>query len=72
MVQVDWTHGVEGFWSYAKERLIKFHGISRDKFPLYLKEMEFWYNNRNQSLFHPVAQNLFHLVPDFYNHLKES
>jgi transposase len=42
---------VEGFWSFAKERLIKFHGISRHKFILYLKEMEWRYNNRNEDLF---------------------
>lgn len=39
-----YINGVEGFWSYAKERIIKFHGVSKKKFPLYLKEMEFRYN----------------------------
>lgn len=53
-----YINGVEGFWSYAKERLIKFHGISKEKFPLYLKEMEFRYNNRGKSLFNLLAQNL--------------
>jgi len=37
-------NGLEGFWSFAKERLIKFHGVSPEKFPFYLKEMEFRYN----------------------------
>ncbi|MCR4336512.1 MAG: IS1595 family transposase [Candidatus Omnitrophica bacterium] len=46
-----YINGVEGFWSYAKERIIKFHGISKEWFPFYLKEMEFRYNHRNQSLF---------------------
>jgi transposase len=32
---------LEGFWAFAKERLIKFHGVSKAHFPLYLKEMEF-------------------------------
>jgi len=41
-----YINGLEGFWSYAKERLIKHHGVSKEKFPLYLKEMEFRYNNR--------------------------
>ena len=45
-----YINGLEGFWSYAKERLIKFHGISKENFPLYLKEMEFRYNNRCQIL----------------------
>ncbi len=59
-----YINGVEGFWSYAKERLIKFHGISKEKFPLYLKEMEFRYNNRDKSLFDLMAQNLCNLVPE--------
>ena len=58
-----YINGVEGFWSYAKERLIKFHGISKEKFPLYLKEMEFRYNNRNKSLFYIISQNLCNFVP---------
>ena len=41
-----YVNGLEGFWSFAKERLIKFHGVSPEKFPLYLKEMEFRYNHR--------------------------
>ncbi len=59
-----YINGVEGFWSYAKERLIKFHGISKEKFPLYLKEMEFRYNNRGESMFNLLAQNLCNLVPE--------
>jgi transposase len=59
-----YINGVEGFWSYAKERLIKFHGISKEKFPLYLKEMEFRYNNRDKGLFNLLAQNLCNLVPE--------
>jgi transposase len=34
------------FWSYAKERLLKFHGVSREYFVYYLKELEFRYNFR--------------------------
>ena len=59
-----YINGLEGFWSYAKERLIKHHGVSKEKFPLYLKEMEFRYNNRNDSTFHSVAQFLVNFVPD--------
>jgi transposase len=59
-----YINGVEGFWSYAKERLIKFHGISKEKFPLYLKEMEFRYNNRDKNIFNLMAQNLCNFVPD--------
>jgi transposase len=41
----------EGSRSSAKERLIKHHGISKNKFLLYIKEMEWRYNNRDQNLF---------------------
>lgn len=57
-----YINGLEGFWSYAKERLIKFHGVSKQKFALYLKEMEFRYNNRKNNLFDLLVQNLSKLV----------
>ena len=57
-----YINGVEGFWSYAKERLIKFHGISKEKFPLYIKEMEFRYNNRDKNIFNLLAKNLTNFV----------
>jgi transposase len=59
-----YINGVEGFWSYAKERLIKYHGVSKERFPLYLKEMEFRYNNRGKSLFNLLVSYLTNLVPD--------
>jgi len=59
-----YINGLEGFWSYAKERLIKHHGVSKEKFPLYLKEMEFRYNNRNTEIFNQLAKYLVNLVPD--------
>jgi len=59
-----YINGVEGFWSYAKERLIKFHGISKEKFPLYLKEMEFRYNNKDKIIFNILTQYICNLVPD--------
>jgi transposase len=59
-----YINGVEGFWSYAKERLVKHHGVSKERFPLYLKEMEFRYNNRGKSLFNLLVNFLTNLVPD--------
>jgi transposase len=41
-----YINGIEGFWSYAKERFLKFHGVSREYFVYYLKELEFRYNFR--------------------------
>jgi transposase len=59
-----YINGLEGFWSYAKERLIKHHGVSIQKFPLYLKEMQFRYNYRNQNIFEILTQNLCNFVSD--------
>jgi transposase len=42
-----YINGIEGFWSYAKERLLKFHGVSKDNFIYYLKELKFRYNFRD-------------------------
>jgi len=44
-------NGIEGFWSYAKERFRKYHGINQKNYPLYLKEMEFRFNHRTESVF---------------------
>jgi len=44
-------NGIESFWSYAKRRLMKFHGISRKTFYLHLKECEFRFNNRKKDLY---------------------
>jgi transposase len=55
-----YINGLEGFWSYAKERIMKFHGVSN---PLYLKEMEFRYNNRNKNIFTSLVENLCNIVP---------
>jgi transposase len=50
-----YINGLEGSWSYAKERLIKYHGVSKEKFPLYLKEMEYRCNNRHKNMFNLLA-----------------
>jgi transposase len=52
---VDKNHnhinGIEGFWSFAKERFHKYHGIDKQNYPFYVKEMEFRFNHRNESIF---------------------
>ena len=58
-----YINGLEGFWSWAKERLIKHHGVSKEHFSLYLKELEFRYNNRNNDLFDLIANFMCNLVP---------
>lgn len=49
-----YINGIEGFWSFAKERLMKHHGISPKKFLYYIKEMEWRYNNRDKDLFRMI------------------
>lgn len=44
-------NGIEGFWSYAKERFMKYHGINRNNYYWYLKEMEFRFNYRNEDIY---------------------
>jgi len=51
-----YINGIEGFWSYAKGRLLKFHGLSPETFKYYLKELEFRYNNRNENLFDKIVE----------------
>lgn len=50
-------NGIEGFWSFAKHGLYNYRGVSQSNFPLYLKEMEYRYNHRNDNL----LQLLIHL-----------
>ena len=51
-----YINGIEGFWSYAKGKLLKFHGLSPETFKYYLKELEFRYNNRNENLFDKIVE----------------
>jgi len=58
-----YINGLEGFWSYAKERIMKYHGVSPQRFPYYLKELEFRYNHRKADLFPLITKCLCNLVP---------
>jgi transposase len=51
-------NGIESFWSYAKRRLMKFHGIPKATFYLHLKECEFRFNYRNQNIYKLVLEML--------------
>lgn len=44
-------NGIESFWGYAKHRLVKFKGIMKDDFNLYLKECEFRFNMRGEDIY---------------------
>ena len=60
-------NGIEGFWGYAKERLLRYHGVSPANFLYYLKEIEFRFNHRtlNQQQF--VKHLLFVLIGNHSN-----
>jgi len=54
------THinGIEGFWGYAKSRLVRFRGMSPGTFNLHLKECEFRFNQRGQDLYPVILKIL--------------
>ena|SRR5271157_2169992 len=43
-------NGIENFWGFAKTKLRRYYGVSRSRFFLYLKEMEFRFNHRNENI----------------------
>ncbi|MCG8529531.1 MAG: IS1595 family transposase [Desulfovibrionales bacterium] len=53
------------FWDFASSRLKRFKGITPQRFPLYLKELEFRYNNRKSDMLSLLLTQLCDLVPDF-------
>jgi len=46
LVEKKHINWIESFWSFTKRRFIKFNGIKKEFFLLYLKESEFRYNVR--------------------------
>lgn len=59
-----YINGLEGFWHYAKERLAKFHGVSKEYFPGYLNEMAFRFNHRHENIFENLVKRVTNLVQD--------
>ncbi|MEZ7196798.1 transposase [Pseudodesulfovibrio sp. 9FUS] len=59
---IDAVH--DEFWEYAQSRIKKFRGISCQRFPLYMKELEFRFNNREKPLAEILAAYLCALVPN--------
>ncbi|NDV18488.1 DDE transposase [Pseudodesulfovibrio sp. JC047] len=51
------------FWQYAQTRIKKFRGISCQRFPLYMKELEFRFNNQDKPVAEILAAYLCALVP---------
>ncbi len=52
------------FWKFARDRFKRYKGISPHRFPLYLKELEFRFNNRNKDLFELLVNYVCKIVPD--------
>ena len=52
------VNGIESFWSFAKMRLRKLHGVRRDKFLLHLKECEWRFNHRRDDIYRLLRENL--------------
>ena len=65
-VGTNHINGIEGFWGFAKIRLVKFRGMRKSTFYLHLKECEFRFNYRNQDLYKvylPPARSAFSHLP---------
>lgn len=55
--------GQKGFWNFAKKRLKSSRCVSCKNIALYLKEIEFRFNNRDKDMFSLIAASLCNLVP---------
>ena len=51
-------NGIESFWGYAKNRLVKYQGIPKEDFYLHLKECEFRFNMRGQDMYKFMLREL--------------
>jgi transposase-like protein len=59
------VNGIEGFWGYAKHRLVKFNGVKKELFELHLKECEYRFNLRgDKDIYHNLLK-LFRENPLF-------
>jgi transposase len=54
----------KGFWPFAKERLVKYHGVPAGRLPSYLQEMTFRWMNRGTPLFDLILERLCRYVPE--------
>lgn len=55
-------NGIEGFWSYAKHILYQYRGVSKYHFPMYLKEVEYRLNHRQENVFKQFLKIYFGYV----------
>ncbi len=52
------TFDIEDFWNYMNKSLYHYRGVARKYFPLYLKEIEFRFNNMYKDIFFKLSQLL--------------
>ena len=50
--------GIESFWGYAKNRLVKYQGVPKEDFYLHLKECEFRFNMRGRDMYRFMLREL--------------
>lgn len=64
-VREDTTHinGIEGFWSYAKVWLYHYR-VPKQYFHLYLKEIEFRFNNRERDVYQMMINMMTKTAPN--------
>lgn len=60
-------NGIEGFWGYGKERLLRYHGVSAENFLYYLKEIEYRFNHRELDQQEFVRHLLYVLIGNHSN-----
>lgn len=51
-------NGVESFWGYAKDRLVKYQGIPEEDFYLHLRECEFRFDMRGRDMYRFMLREL--------------
>lgn len=51
-------NGIESFWGYAKNRLVKYQGIGKEEFYYHLKECEFRFNMRGRDMYRFMLREL--------------
>lgn len=51
-------NGIESFWGYAKNRLVKYQGIPKEDFYLHLRECEFRFNMRGRDMYKFMLREL--------------
>ena len=51
LVSDSLINAIENFWGLAKTRLCKFRGIHKSTFYFHLKECEFRFNHKNETIY---------------------